>query len=94
MQQNNSTLEEISSKISPSQQLLKFPAIRVSRVCIAHRYSHDPHHSIYHDRHAYIRTYILHVVGTYNDTRATEYCMKIGDTTLAGVMFLESKQTR
>ena len=33
-------------------------------------------------------------VGTYNDTSATEYCMKVRDTSLTGPMFPENKQTR
>ena len=33
-------------------------------------------------------------VGTYNDTSATEYCMKVRDTALTGPMFPENKQTR
>ena len=37
---------------------------------------------------------VCSAVGTYNDTSATEYCMKVRDTSLTGPMFLERKQTR
>ena len=33
-------------------------------------------------------------VGIYNDTSATEFCMKVRDTSLTGPMFPENKQTR
>ena len=73
-------------------------ARRFSAAARAHKFfAHYIDRPVSEKKYAYLFVcYIIFcsAVGIYNDTSATEYCMKVRDTSLTGPMFPENKQTR